>query len=162
MGILNRSTQHSHLKGGCSRHCGGRHSHRALSQIDFGRLSEWHGRLCGGEAAPPVREVDTGSRSHTSTLSARTIIPIGYCGVRSIMGVKERNTPPPPKMSKEKTTKVDGAWEEKYLVRFCQSDPPPPLSLWTPPPPSSKRAYGTAVGGTKTFNMLTKFSTPTP
>ena len=59
-----------HLKGVCSTHCGGRHSHRLLSQNEFGRLGEWRDCYCVGYEAPPVREVDTGGQSQASTLFA--------------------------------------------------------------------------------------------
>ena len=60
-----------HIKGLCNTHCGGKHSHRPLSQIEFRRLGEWRDRYCGGDEAPPVREVDTNGEIQASTLSTQ-------------------------------------------------------------------------------------------
>ena len=125
-----------HLKGMCNSNCGGRHSHRALSQSKFGRLVGWCEKFCSEEAAPPVREVDAGGRSQASTLFSRTGRPRGSQGTQITTGGGERNHPPPPKkISKVETPDGEGALAEKYLGRFCQSDPPPIPSLCTPPPP---------------------------
>ena len=35
-----------HLKGVHNSNCGGRHSHRALSQSEFGRFDGWHEKFC--------------------------------------------------------------------------------------------------------------------
>ena len=61
-----------HLKGVCKSHFGGHHSHRLLSQSEFGWLSEWRAGFYIWKEAPPVREVDAGNLSQASTLLART------------------------------------------------------------------------------------------
>ena len=86
-----------HLKGMCNSNCGGRHSHRALSQSKFGRLVGWCEKFCSEEAAPPVREVDAGGRSQASTLFSRTGRPRGIQGTQITTGGEERNHPPPQK-----------------------------------------------------------------
>ena len=59
-----------HLKSVYNTYCNGRHSYRPLSQSEFGRLGEWKEHFCGGDEAPPVREVDTGVQREVSTLSS--------------------------------------------------------------------------------------------
>ena len=61
-----------HLKVVCNMYCGGRHLHRPLSQIEFGRLGKWRDSYCGGDEVPLVQEVDTCVQIQASTLSART------------------------------------------------------------------------------------------
>ena len=49
-----------HLKVLCNTHFGGQHSHRPLSQSEFGRHGKWRECFCSGDEAPSVREMDTG------------------------------------------------------------------------------------------------------
>ena len=98
-----------YLKGVCIIYCGGRNSHRALSQSEFGWLVRWHEKFCSNESDLPVREVDAGGISQASTLSARTSSPRGSSGGRSIKG--GGTPPPPPNISKEKTPDIKGALE---------------------------------------------------
>ena len=44
-----------HLKGMCNSNCGGRHTHRTLSQHEQGVLSAWKSRFCA--APPPVTKI---------------------------------------------------------------------------------------------------------
>ena len=62
----------NHIKGVCNMHCGGRHLHIPISQIEFGRLDKWRYRYFSGEEAPLVQEVNTGGQIQASTLSLQT------------------------------------------------------------------------------------------
>ena len=84
-----------HLKGLRNTHCAGRNSHMPISQSEFGRLGKWHNRLCGRDEAPPVQEVDAGSRSQASTLYDRKISPRGSHGGRSTTGGRNAILPDP-------------------------------------------------------------------
>ena len=42
-----------HLKGVCNLNCGGRHSHRTMSQGKIGRMTEWRNIFCKENATTP-------------------------------------------------------------------------------------------------------------